>query len=116
MVSIFYVHKSPLREAYNRMLKGCGYDSRRFGKGEWELKDLVKPSRSVFVASYDRGVDERLEHMRERAYSGQWDIPEDVNEKVVKELKRQFAGKVFHQELRLLIWDIDHLKAFCEKT
>jgi len=116
MVSIFYVHKNPMREAYNRLLKGYRYESRRLGKGEWELKNPVRPSRSVFVASYYTGVDKRLEYLSQRAYSSQWDIPEDVNEKIVDELKSQFAGKVFHQELRLLIWDIDNLKAFCEKS
>ena len=53
-----------------------------------ELKNLVKPSRSVFVASYDTNVDKRLAHLSQRAYSSQWDIPEDVNEKVVDELKK----------------------------
>lgn len=116
MVSLFYVHKNPMREAYNRLLKRCGYESRRLGKGEWELKNLVMPSKSVFVASYDIGVDKRLAHLRQRAYSSQWEIPEDVNKKIVDELKRQFAGKVFYQELRLLIWDISNLKAFVRKA
>lgn len=113
MASIFYVHRNPMREAYNRLLKRYGYESRRLGKGEWELKNLVRPSKSVFVASYDTDADKRLAHLSQRAYSSQWDIPEDVNEKVVDKLKSQFAGKVFRQELRLLIWDIGDLKAFC---
>jgi len=116
MVSVFYVHKNPVRETYNCLLKGYGYESRRLGKGEWELRNMVRPSRSVFVASYDTGVDKRLAHLSQRAYSSQWDIPEDVNKKIVDELKNQFAGKVFHQELRLLIWNIDNLKAFCEES
>jgi len=116
MASIFYVHKNPIRETYNCLLKGYGYESRRRGKGEWELKNPVRPSKSVFVASYDTDADKRLAHLSQRAYSSQWDIPEDVNEKVVDKLKSQFAGKVFRQELRLLIWDICYLKAFCEES
>jgi len=116
MVSMIYVCKNPMWEAYDRLLKRYRYESRRLGKGEWELKGLIKPSRSVFVASYDSGVDKRLEYLSQRAYSHQWEIPEDVNAKIVDKLKSQFAGKVFHQELRLLIWDIDNLKAFCEKS
>ncbi len=116
MFSMIYVHANPIREAYSRLLKSYGHKSRRLGKGEWELKNLVKPSRSVFAASYETKADETLAYLRQRAYSYQWEIPEDVNEKIVDELKSQFAGKVFHQELRLLIWDIDNLKAFCEKS
>jgi ubiquinone/menaquinone biosynthesis C-methylase UbiE len=116
MVSMTHMHENPMWKAYNRLLKKYGYERRRLGKGEWELKNLVKPSRYVFVASYETGADKRLEHLSQRAYSHQWEIPEGVNEKIVDELKSQFAGKVFHQELRLLIWDIDNLKAFCEKS
>lgn len=113
MASIHYVRENPIRETYNRLLRSYGYKSRRLGKGEWELKDLVKPSKSVFVASYYNSADERLTHLSQRAYSSQWEIPEDVNTKVVDELKRQFAGKMFPQELRILVWDIRNLKTYC---
>lgn len=113
IVSINYVRKDPVREAYNRLLKSYGYESRRLGKGEWELIDLVKPLRSIFVATYDNRVDERLAHLSRRAYSSQWEIPKDVNNKVVDELKRQFGGRVLPQELHLLIWDIKDLQAYC---
>jgi ubiquinone/menaquinone biosynthesis C-methylase UbiE len=116
MVSIDYVRGNPIRKVYNKLLKGYGYESRRLGKGEWELKGLVKPSRSTFVAYYNNSADERLAHLSQRAYSSQWEIPERVNKKVVDELKKMFAGKVFPQELCLLIWDINDLKAYCSDS
>lgn len=111
MVSRSYVHKNPMGEATSRLIKRYGYKRRWRGKAEWELKNLVKPSKSVFVASYETKADETLTYLSQRAYSYQWKIPEDVNKKIVDELKSQFAGKVFHQELRLLVWDIENLKA-----
>lgn len=63
MFSIHYVRENPIQETYNLLLKSYGYKSRRLGKGEWELKDLVKPSKSVFVASYDNSADERLTYL-----------------------------------------------------
>jgi ubiquinone/menaquinone biosynthesis C-methylase UbiE len=116
MVSMNYMHKNPMWKAYDKLLKKYGYERRRPGKGEWELKKLVRPSASVFIASFETKADERLTYLSQRVYSHQWDIPEDVNEKIVNELKSQFAGKVFHQGLRLLIWDIDNLKTFCKKA
>jgi len=113
MVSIRYVRKNPIRETYNRLLKSYGYESRRLGKGEWELKDLVKPSKSVFVASYDNSADERLAYLSQRAYSSQWEIPEDINTKVVDELRRRFAGEMLPQELRILVWATKDLKTHC---
>lgn len=113
MVSTIYTRKNPIRETYNRLLKGYGYESRRLGKGEWELKELVKPSKSVFAAFFDNSADERLTYLSQRAYSSQWEIPEDVNNKIVDELRRQFGGRVFPQELRVLVWDINDLEAYC---
>lgn len=115
LVSMFYAHKNPVREAYNRLLRKYGYESHRLGKGEWELRNMVKPSRSLSVTSYRTSVNKRLERLSQRAYSSQWDIPEEVNARVVNELKSQFAGSVFHQELRLLVWNINKVKAFCDK-
>lgn len=116
IVSIDYVRRNPIREAYDRLLKSCGCESRRLGKGEWELKKLVKPSKSVFVAHFDNNADEYLSHLRQKAYSSQREIPEDVNKRVVDELERQFSGKVFPQELRLLLWDINDLKVYCNDS
>jgi len=116
MVSIIYVRENPIRETYNRLLKSYGCESRRVGKGEWELKDFIKPSKSVFVASFENSADERLAYLGQRAYSSQWEIPEDVNKKVVDELKQQFGGKVFPQELRLLVWDINDLENYCSSS
>lgn len=115
MVSIGYVRRNPLREKYNVLLRSYGCESRRLGKGEWELKDLVKPSKSVFVAAYCGSADEHLACLSQRTFSSQWETPEDVNKKVVDELKRQFAGEMLPQELRILVWDISDLKAFCKK-
>jgi len=115
MVSMNYVRENPLWKAYDKLLKKYGYERHRPGKGEWELKKLVRPSKSVFVASFETKADERLTYLSQRAYSHQWKIPESVNKKIVDELRSRFAGKAFPQELYLLIWDIKDLKAFCEK-
>lgn len=116
MVSTNYARRDPLREAYNRLLKGYRYESRRLGKGEWELKDLLKPLKTVFVSFYGTSADRRLAFLGQRVYSSQWEIPEEVNRKVVDELKRQFAGKVSPQELQILVWDIKDLKDFCVRS
>lgn len=113
MVTTLYVKKDPVQEAYDRLLKGYGYESRRLGKGERELKDLVKPSKSVFAASFESRADERLACLDQRTYSSQWEIPEDVNRKVVQELRRKFSGRVFPQEMRILVWNIEDLEAYC---
>jgi ubiquinone/menaquinone biosynthesis C-methylase UbiE len=113
MVSTFYSSKNPIREAYNRLIQDSGYSTRRPGKGTNTLKELVKPTKSVFVSSYQTTADERLEYLNRRASSSQWAIPEDVNEKAVDELRRKFTGKRLSQELHVLVWDKDDLQAYC---
>jgi ubiquinone/menaquinone biosynthesis C-methylase UbiE len=115
LVTTVYANKNPIQQAYSSLLKDYGYASRRSGKGEWELRALVEPSRSVFVASYEISADERLSHLRQRAYSSQWSVPENVNERVVDELKGIFGGKTVSQELHVLSWRIDELKAYCTR-
>lgn len=116
MLSTVYTTKNIVGEVYQRILEGHGYESKRPGKGEWQLKELVKPSKRVFATAYDNHVDEYLEHLSRRAYSCQWEIPESVNRKAVDELRRQFGGKVFPAELQVLVWDIDDLKDYCKAT
>jgi ubiquinone/menaquinone biosynthesis C-methylase UbiE len=111
MLSTIHMHKDPIRQAYNTLLSNLGYERIRVGKDEWELQDFVKPRKSVFAASYSNRADEHLENLAQRAFTSQWQIPEDTNRKVVAELKEQFAGKTFLQELRVLIWDINDLES-----
>jgi len=116
MVSLSYARKNQVREAYRCLLHDYGYSSRRLGKAEWELKDLVKPSKLVFVAAYETDAGKRLDYLDQRASSSQWIIPEDVNKRVVDELRSQFSGKKLSQELHIPLWNIEDLNAYCIET
>jgi ubiquinone/menaquinone biosynthesis C-methylase UbiE len=113
MFSIIYTTWNPVQRAYSQILEDYGHKRCRLGKGEWELKDLVKPLKSIFAATFDNNANELISHLSERAYSGQWNVPEDVNQKAVAELKRQFSGKTFPAELRVVVWQISDLKDYC---
>jgi ubiquinone/menaquinone biosynthesis C-methylase UbiE len=112
MVSLFYAAKDPVREAYYALMKNYGY-ARHWPGAEGDLKDIVSPAKSVFACSYKMFADDRLANFAQRASSSQWQIPENLNRKVVQELRSQFAGKVFTQQLYVLMWKIDDLKIFC---
>ncbi|MCW3982132.1 MAG: class I SAM-dependent methyltransferase [Candidatus Bathyarchaeota archaeon] len=111
MLSIAYTTKNPVRQSYSQLLKGCGREQQRLGRGELELKDLVKPWKSVFAASYENNADELLEHLSMKAYSSQWDVPDEMNEKVVAKLRARFGGKAFPARIQVVIWNIEDLKA-----
>ena len=113
LFSLYYAHRDPVREAYDQLLRKYGYVRRRPGKSEQELKDLLNPTKFLFVSSYDTHADDRLINLEQRTSSSQWEMPESVNLKIVDELKTEFAGKTFEQELYLLMWAIDSLKILC---
>ena len=114
LFSLYNARADPVRDAYRRLLKKQGFEQRHVGKSEQDLRELVPPSKSLFVASYDTFADDTLASLMERNRSSQWEIPEDVNLEAVERLKGMFAGKVFRQELYVSVWDIDSLKMLVE--
>jgi len=110
MISLYHACKDPVREAYHELLKQQGYERVHRGKSEQDLRNVVEPAKSLHVASYDIFADETLANLQERNRSSNWDIPEDVNLRVLKLLKKDFAGKTFRQELCLSVWQVDSLK------
>ncbi|MGA2768215.1 MAG: methyltransferase domain-containing protein [Candidatus Bathyarchaeia archaeon] len=115
MFSLYDARKDPVREAYYRMLKQYGYERRYLGKSEQDLKDLITPTKSLFVTSYDIFADDRLINLQQRTSSSQWEVPEHLNLRVVEQLKREFAGGIFRQDLYLQAWEIDSLRVFAEE-
>lgn len=116
LVSLFYARKDSVRAAYNELLKKYGYERHRPGKSEQDLRELVSPSKTVFVCSYSTSSDDRLTNLAQGTFSSQWEIPESVNRKVIEELRGQFAGKTFTQELYVTMWKIEDLKIFDSKA
>jgi ubiquinone/menaquinone biosynthesis C-methylase UbiE len=115
MLSLYYAHKDPVREAYHRLLKLYGYERRDLGKSEQDLRDLVTPAKSLFVCSYDRLANDRLTNLEQRTSSSQWKIPENVNHEIVQKLRQEFAGTAYKQDLRVSIWEIESLKKHASK-
>ena len=113
MFSVGNKRRDPVREAYGCLLEKYGYERHRPGKSERELSELFCPAKSFFIASYDVSADVSLSNLKRRTSSSQWRIPEDINLKIVQELRREFAAKTFRQDLCLLKWDMDLLRTCC---
>jgi ubiquinone/menaquinone biosynthesis C-methylase UbiE len=114
MLSTTYTTRNPVRQSYSRLLKDCGYKTRRVGKGEWELAEVVRPSKSVLATAFSNKADELLNYLEQRAYSSQWEIPDDVNRGIVNELRGKYGGRAFPAEMRVLVWDIYDLESTVE--
>jgi hypothetical protein len=97
------------------VLKKYGYERHRPGRSEQDLSELIGPTKSLFVTSYDTFADIEIENLRHRTSSSQWEIPEDVNLKAVNELETEFGGKTSRQDLYVFEWDIDQLRVRAEE-
>jgi ubiquinone/menaquinone biosynthesis C-methylase UbiE len=115
LFSLYDAHKDPVREEYYRILKQHGYERHYPGKSEQDLKNLITPTKSLFVTSYDIFANDRLINLQQGTSSSQWDVPEHLNLRVVEQLKKEFAGKAFRQDLYLQAWKIDSLRIFAEE-
>lgn len=111
MLSLYYARRDPVGEKYDLLLKPYGFERHRPGKSEQDLRDVVTPTKTVFVCSYCTSADDRITNLQQGTSSSQWEIPEQVNLEVVRKLKTEFAGKTFRQDLYFSVWQIDSLKA-----
>jgi len=112
MFSLYETHKNPVRQAYNQLLQRYGYERHHPGISEQELNDLSNLAKHLLVSSYEVNADDSLSCLEQQSSSSQWEIPKDINLKIVEELKTEFAEKVFKQELYLLEWNLNSLKDY----
>jgi ubiquinone/menaquinone biosynthesis C-methylase UbiE len=99
MESLFTIHYST-REyrttpsgVYKELVEKHGYSCRHPGLGEWKLKEIIKSAKSRFVTSYNISTNERIDFLSEKVFSYQWNVPEELHEKAMEELRKIFAGK-----------------------
>jgi len=107
--------RSPISIAYEELAKERGYDTRYVGLGEHELKEKVKPTRSIRAASWVSSANQHLTYLKQRAYSRQWKVPEDVDKQIVQELAGCFAGQRYSLDVQILRWNIKDLKSYLQK-
>jgi ubiquinone/menaquinone biosynthesis C-methylase UbiE len=102
--------RNPVSQAYEELTRKRGYDVRHIGLGERELSRIIKPDKSILAAHMVSNADEHLTFLKQRAYSRQWRVPENVDECVVNELVKRFAGLKYQLQMHILSWRINDLK------
>ena len=123
MESLFSIHYSPHdygttpSGVYKEFVEKHGYSCRHPGLGEWKLKEIIKSTKSTFVTSYNVSTKERVAFLSARVFSYQWNVPEDLHEKAVKELRKMFnEKKEYTIDVYVYKWDIseieNHLESF----
>lgn len=102
--------RNPVSQAYEESARKRGYNVRHIGLGERELSEIIEPNKSTLATRMVSNADEHLTFFKQRAYSRQWKVPEDVDECIVKELVKRFTGLKSQLEMHILSWSIKDLK------
>lgn len=118
LFSIFYStseYRTTPSGVYKELVEKHGYSCRHPGLGEWKLKEIIKSTKSRFVTSYNVSTDERIAFLSEKVFSYQWNVPEDLHEKAMEELRKMFAGKKKYTiDVYVYKWDIGEIKKHLE--
>jgi len=119
--SVFTIHYSTHEYGttpsgvYKELVEKHGYSYRHPGLGEWKLKEVIKSAKSRFVTSYNISTSERIALLSEKVFSYQWNVPEDLHEKVMEELRKIFAGKKkYTTNVYVHRLDINEIKDYLE--
>lgn len=115
LVSITHTRPSPLMETYKDLLAEHGYMIRKPRMAELELKEIVKPAKSIFVATYYVSTNDLLTNLNQKAYSYQWEVPDNLHREVMQELQTRFFGKMYHQNVHIFIWNANEMRSLLSK-
>lgn len=111
LVSVIRRRKNLASEEYRDLLVRYGWKLPQRGIAERELETLVKPVKSIDVATYEASVNDSLAFLERKAYSSQWDVPEEMHVRVMQQLRARSFSDVYSVKVEVLVWDI---KSICD--
>ena len=114
LVSVIHRGRSPASEEYRNLLITQGCKIPQLGIPERELEVIVKPVKSIYVITYGASVEQSLTFLDQKAYSHQWDIPEETHRRVMQQLKTMSFPKVYSEKVEVLVWDIKNICDFIQ--
>jgi ubiquinone/menaquinone biosynthesis C-methylase UbiE len=110
-------HESTPRRLYEEVLKKYGFEYHHPGLGEWDLRKIVKTTRSIFADSYEVRTDEDIAYLNDKVFSSQWKLQDDLHEKAMQEVRRAFSSpKTYLNRVYVHRWDIDTIGSYLERS
>jgi SAM-dependent methyltransferase len=86
-----------IHSEYNALVRESGFQWRHPGIHERDLPGLLKPDIVIPVGPFRETVsmDTALKPFAERAFSNQWEVPEDIHREAIQRLRKKWAGKEY---------------------
>lgn len=102
-----------LQREYDTLVREAGHVWNHPGMHERDLPALVKPDVVMPVGPFRGSIaaDRLLDEIEARAYSSQWDVPEDIHRAAIAKLRETWAGKEIDrsQTLEVTFWRTERL-------
>jgi len=114
LVSVVRRGESPASEGYRDLLVKHGWKLPQLGIAERELGAIVEPVKSIDVTTYEVGVGKILDFLERKAYSYQWDVPEETHRRVMQQLKTMPFPERYPVKVEVLMWDIKNIRDFVQ--
>ena len=114
LVSVIRRGKSPANEEYRDLLVKRGWKLPQLGIAERELGAIVKPVKSIDVTTYEVSVGKILAFLERKAYSYQWDVPEELHRRVMQQLKTRSFPEAYSVKVEVLVWNIKNIGDFVQ--
>ena len=106
-------HKANPSGVYRELLNEYGHSYSHPGMSLGKLKEIIKSAKSRFVTSYYINSDENIALLNEKAFSNQWNAPDDLHRKAMQELRRIFGEKKEYRiDVYVYKWDLSEVKNY----
>lgn len=112
LVSVIHKGRVPARDKYVDLLAKYGWRLPQLGIAERELGTIVKPAKSIHVSTYEASLEKSLAFLKQKAFSYQWEIPEETHRRVMQQLKTISFPKTYSVKIEVLVWDIKTIYNF----
>jgi len=107
------------RSRYLELRKAMGYPLDRFNDGEAGLRRVIPPATIKLVGDYltDIHLHEEIDSFDKRRSSVSWDVPAEVNEKVIQRLHSENPERIIRRReiVEVVGWDPTQLRNFAAR-
>lgn len=106
-----------LRNLYDTACREAGFEPRHPGLREREITEVLPPDFSNAITVHEHLVDakELIEQYQDKAFSSQWDIPDEIHQQAMEALREQYKGVedvMGKERISLIRWDAKRLRGF----
>ncbi len=107
------------RSRYLELRKAMGYPLDRFNDGEAGLRRVIPPATIKLVGDYltDIHLHEEIDSFDKRRSSVSWDVPAEVNDKIIQRLHSENPEKTIRRReiVEVVGWDPTQLRNFAAR-